>query len=207
MIMPITSREKILNSAKTVFIERGKDGARVDNIAQIAGVNKAMIYYYFSSKDQLYYQVLKNTFQQIMTQIWGALELVGPPAKRFTVMVEAYHEFLQENKDIPKMILRELADNAPVLKQVVGEVIKSDDKGIHFRFKETLEQGQQENSFRDVPSWHTLVNLLGMIIFPYIASPLMENIMGSKINAAFWKDRPQAVIDQFLHGIQIQEAP
>ena len=44
--MVITSRDKILNAARAVFIDRGKDGARVDNIAHLAGVNKAMIYYY-----------------------------------------------------------------------------------------------------------------------------------------------------------------
>ncbi len=204
--MAITSREKILNAARDVFIDRGKDGARVDNIAHLAGVNKAMIYYYFSSKDQLYYQVLKSTFLQIMTQIWGALELEGPPTERLTEMVNAYHEFLQANKDLPKMILREIADGAPVLKQVIAEVIESDHKSIHYRFKKTLDQGQQENSFRDVSSWHTLLNLLGMIIFPFFASPLLEAKLGSELNDTFWQDRPQAVLDQFFHGIQIGEA-
>ena len=205
--MVITSRDKILNAARAVFIDRGKDGARVDNIAHHAGVNKAMIYYYFSSKDQLYYQVLKSTFLQIMTQIWGALELEGLPTERLSEMVNAYHEFLLANKDIPKMILREIADGAPVLKQVFTEVIKSDHKGIHYRFKETLDQGQRDNIFRDVPSWHTLLNLLGMIIFPFIAAPLLETLLGSEMDAAFWQDRPQAVHDQFFYGIQTREAP
>lgn len=204
--MAITSREKILNAARAVFIDRGKDGARVDNIAHLAGVNKAMIYYYFSSKDHLYYQVLKSTFMQIMTQIWGALELEGPPTERLTEMVKAYHEFLQANKELPKMILREIADGAPILKQVIAEVIKSDHKSIHYRFKKTMDQGQRENSFRDVQSWHTLLNLLGMIIFPFIAAPLLETLLGSEMDATFWQDRPQAVVDQFFHGIQIGES-
>jgi AcrR family transcriptional regulator len=204
--MAVSSRKKILDAARIVFTERGKDGARVDNIAKLAGVNKAMIYYYFSSKDQLYFQVLKNTFLQIVTQVENALDLQGSPNERLTKMVNAYHKFLQTNRDLPKMIPREIADGAPVLKQVIAELIASDHKGIQFRFKDTLDQAQKENNFRDVHPWHTLVNLLGMIIFPYIAAPLLETIMGSEINAAFWQERPQAVLDLFFHGITTREA-
>lgn len=204
--MTISSRKKILDAARIVFTDRGKDGARVDNIAKLAGVNKAMIYYYFSSKDQLYYQVLKSTFLQILTQVENALDLQKSPSERLKKMVNAYHKFLQANHDLPKMIPREIADGAPVLKQVVAELITSNHKGIQFRFKDTLDQGHREGDFRDVPTWHTLVNLLGMIIFPFIAAPILETIMGSEINAAFWQKRPQAVLDFFLYGIQTREA-
>jgi TetR/AcrR family transcriptional regulator len=199
---PVSPQKRILNAARQAFIEHGKDGARVDAIARRARVNKAMIYYYFSSKDQLYYQVFKTAFSLIMQRVSGALEQKTSPPDQIHAMINAYHSFLLENNELPRMILREIADGAPVLKKVISEELSTNHRGLILRFVQTLHQGYVDGSIKQVNPQHTLISLMGMIIFPFIASPLLENLLGTQAEGDFWQRRPDEIFDLLFHGIQ-----
>ena len=203
--MKQAARKRILDAAVQVFIDKGFDGARVETIARQAKVNKAMIYYYFSSKDQLYYQVLKTTFTRIMERIVGALDQEGSPSDRIQQMVRLWHGFLHENWHLPKLILRELANGAPVLHQVLDEVVGKDREKIAQRFTDNLAEGYRKGSMRRVDPIHTMLSLMGMVAFPFIAIPVMEPLLASKGGDQFWQERPDAIIDLLLQGIQQRE--
>jgi TetR/AcrR family transcriptional regulator len=66
---PQNAEQLILNAAREVFIERGMDGARMQEIADKAGINKALLHYYFRSKDKLFHAVFLEAFQQFQPQI------------------------------------------------------------------------------------------------------------------------------------------
>jgi len=70
----LSTREKILEAARFVFIERGREGARMQEIADRAGVNKAMLFYYFSSKDLLYREVLDSIFRPLFEAVNGIID-------------------------------------------------------------------------------------------------------------------------------------
>ena len=203
--MALTRQQRILNAARKVFIERGKGGARVDAIARKARVNKALIYYYYSSKDQLYYHVLKHTFSAILARVSGALSPEQSPEKRIANMVEAYHGFLMKNRALPVLILREMADGAPVLKKIASEILSADFESLPLSFDKTLNEGNRIGEWRIVDPGQTLVSLLGMLIFPFAAAPLLETALGIDPESDFWQQRPQAVIDIFFRGIEKRE--
>jgi len=200
--MALSTQQRILKAARQIFIERGKDGARVDAIARRAKVNKALIYYYYSSKDQLYYHVLRDTFSLILARVSGALEQSESPAERLQQMAYAYHSFLMENRDFPKLILREIAAGAPVLKKVASEVLRSDFQNLPHSFEVTLQHGNRQGLWKSVDSRHTLISFLGMLIFPFVAAPLLESALGIAAEDTFWQERPEVVLDLFFHGIQ-----
>jgi len=200
--MALSTQQRILHAARQVFIERGKDGARVDAIARRGKVNKALIYYYFSSKDQLYYYVLRDTFSLILARVSGALEPSKPPEERLRQMANAYHSFLMENRDFPRLILREIAAGAPVLRKIAHEMLKGDFENLPRSFEKTLKEGNRQGLWKSVDSRHALVSFLGMLIFPFVAAPLLENALGIKPDNPFWQERPGAVLELFFHGIQ-----
>jgi TetR/AcrR family transcriptional regulator len=203
--MALTTQQRILNAARKVFIELGKGGARVDAIARRAKVNKALIYYYYSSKDQLYYHVLKHTFSTILARISGALSQEQSPEERILKMVDAYHTFLMQHRSLPVLILREMADGAPVLKKVASEILSADFQDLTLSFDETIREGDHIGLWEDVDPRQTLVSLLGMLIFPFAAAPLIESALGINPESEFWQERPQAVLDIFFHGIEKRE--
>jgi TetR/AcrR family transcriptional regulator len=203
--MALSTQQRILNAARKVFIERGKGGARVDAIARKARVNKALIYYYYSSKDQLYYHVLKHTFSGILARISGALSQEQSPEERILKMVDAYHGFLMENRTLPALILREMADGAPVLKKVASEMLSADFQNLPLAFDETLREGYRHGIWENIDPRHALISLLGMLIFPFIAAPLLETALGIDQRSSVWQERPQAVLDIFFHGIEKRE--
>jgi TetR/AcrR family transcriptional regulator len=203
--MALTTQQRILNAARKIFIAQGKDGARVDAIARRARVNKALIYYYFSSKDQLYYHVLKHTFSTILARVSGALSPDHPPEQRIKNMVDAYHSLLMENRTLPILILREMADGAPVLKKMASEVLSADFQGLPQYFNRTLEEGRRNGIWKIVDPRQVLVSLLGMMIFPFAAAPLLETVVGIDQANSFWRERPDAVLDLLFHGIEKRE--
>ena len=200
--MKQVARKRILDAAVTVFIDKGFDGARVEAIARQAKVNKAMIYYYFSSKDQLYYQVLKTTFTRIMGRIMGALDQEGSSSDRIHQMIREWHGFICEHRHLPKLILRELANGAPVMQQVLDEVLGKDREKIVRRITDNLAEGYRTGTIRQVDPIHTMLSLMGMVVFPFIAAPLLEPLLVWKGGEQFWRERPDAIIDLLFQGIQ-----
>lgn len=97
------SRARILVSATKIFAEKGPDGARVDEIAEAAGINKRMIYHYFGSKEELYTEVLRYNYSKIFTLSKKAFKLGDNPKENVTRAVRAYFYFLAENDSFVRL--------------------------------------------------------------------------------------------------------
>ena len=70
----IKTEEKIIEAATKIFLEKGKDGARMQEIADRAGINKALLHYYFRSKEKLYQEVFSNELKHFFTSILGTIK-------------------------------------------------------------------------------------------------------------------------------------
>src|SRR5690606_32367118 len=105
------TEERILDSARDVFHERGYDGARMQEIADRAGINKALLHYYFRSKDQLFETIFKATVSKFLPAVLQNLagdETVSVKIHRF---VSSYIDTLKANPFIAAFILHELNRN------------------------------------------------------------------------------------------------
>jgi len=124
-----STKRRILEAAARVFAERGFDGARVDEIAKRAAVNKALIYYYYESKEEL----LNVLFTEIKDAV---LSLLGSPAiiqadysspAEMTKMMVAFLELLEQRQDVIRIALMECAKRTPINDRVftlIGEVME-----------------------------------------------------------------------------------
>jgi AcrR family transcriptional regulator len=118
-------RAAILDSALAVFAERGYHASSIDDIAREGGISKALIYEHFSSKQQLYAELIQHHADQLFERIAGAIEQAGSAgAARLAVGVDAFYGFVEEHRVAWRMLFREVTDAevAVVLDRVLAQV-------------------------------------------------------------------------------------
>src|SRR3954467_6917567 len=101
------SPDAILAAAAAEFAARGFAGARVDHIAHRAKVNKAMLYYHFTSKQQLYRTLLRRLFTGAAERLQAIADGPGTPARKIDLALGAIAEFIGEHSFFPSIMLRE----------------------------------------------------------------------------------------------------
>ncbi|MEO7272057.1 MAG: TetR/AcrR family transcriptional regulator [Vicinamibacterales bacterium] len=121
------TRQRLRVAAQTEFAKRGFAGASVDRIAATARVNKAMIYYHFSSKAALYREILRDMFQAVGRRALAAAESNQPPAEKIGLFVHAISAEAEARPHFPPIWLREVAEggthlDAAVLKDMTSVV-------------------------------------------------------------------------------------
>ncbi len=117
------AREAILKAAEEEFAERGFGGARAQNIATRAGVNKALPFYHFGSKAELYDEVVRRALGRLGDFMRDAL--VAPtPRERLTLFVHRLFEYLAENPNWARLIIREVIDERSRSRDIATEYLK-----------------------------------------------------------------------------------
>jgi AcrR family transcriptional regulator len=166
----LSSREKILDAASQAFAEGGFAGARVDEIANRAGVNKAMLYYHFGDKRTLYTEVLARNFGRIETALAAVLLPKGTAAEDLKSLITAVVRAVSENPDHPRIVLREFASGAANLPPEILEQML----GLATTVKNLLDNGVAAGEFRATNALMTHLTLVGAVLMLSVVSPLRE---------------------------------
>jgi len=196
----LETKEKILNAARQEFAAFGLAGARVDRIAQNAAVNKAMIYYHFSSKENLYQAVIDDHLALISEFLEKNLVPEISVEDVFPKISEFINALFSERKYFLPIMLREIADGGERIKTAMARLIS--DKGISERIRLMIDCGIKEGRFRDVDSKQAMISFLGMNLFYQILSPAINIVWEITDETKFRQERPQAVADLFLNGLK-----
>ena len=152
------SRESILAAAEAEFAEKGFYGARVDEIAARAAINKRMLYAYFGDKEALYKEVLFRVYRRMETVEQRLVEarLVGKELIR--AIIGAYFSFLHENPSVVHILMWENLNKGRYLQEMEQSRIE---RRTFAYFKEELERGKAEGIFRpEVDSTQTVLSLI-----------------------------------------------
>jgi TetR/AcrR family transcriptional regulator len=202
--LKLSTQQKILNAAREEFIERGYEGARIQRIADNSGANKAMIYYYFTSKKELYRRVITNVFGGALGQIRGIFEVEMSVEEKIKALVDFYVSFYRSNTGFVRLMLREIASNSPVLTEVLEE-LKDTIKGYDYPVVvETRLLGINSGiKVRDVDPRHTMMSLVSMCVGFFIFRPVASAILSLSPEEAerFAAERSEHISDLLLHGI------
>jgi AcrR family transcriptional regulator len=141
-----SSRDAIFAAAASEFAERGYQAAGVDRIAAKARVNKAMIYYHFGSKQDLYVEVLRDMFRAVAARAHALAEAPLAAAEKMDAWILAIVEEASARPWFPPIMLRELASGVPHFDpdtlSLLGAVFGS--------VRDIILQGQKEGAFGDV---------------------------------------------------------
>lgn len=202
-----TTEDKILNGALDEFAELGFDGARVDRIAARSGLNKAMIYYYFKSKENLYETIVKNIASIIQSSIIElASNVDGDPLDKFYLLIERYIDIVSViDRRYLRIMMRELASGGSFFKKIVlPTVIVPVMALVESIFKAEIASGR----IRELNPYLTQIQIIGSIVFfniiriPLEDSPLSDIIFKDNYIEAF-KSNMLSIIKQ---GIEKKEA-
>jgi TetR/AcrR family transcriptional regulator len=175
---PEESRAAILAAAAQEFAQHGIAGARTDTIAQEAGVNKALLYYYFKDKETLYGAVLDDAFSGLKKTVFQVLDSDLPPREKILAYAGAYFDFIAANQLYPRLMQREMMRAREGQSPHIEKVIKNYIQPIFLRVSEVLRQGIAEGQFRSINPAHFVQSIVAMIVFYFSSAPMMQKIVG-----------------------------
>ncbi len=194
------TRPKILQAATKAFAEKGLAGARVDHIAREAGINKAMIYYHFSSKENLYQEVINSQIDKLGTFIDKLVDTEADLESSLKKLSDMYNNILGSDIYFRKILLHELASGGMFLMQAIFSLIY--DRGIPAKMQKKLSEGVQSGRLRVIDTRHAMISFVGMNLFYLIMAPIFNSILEINDAEQFRHQRPEQIVDLFLHGIE-----
>ena len=175
---PEESRAAILRAAAQEFAQHGIAGARTDAIAREAGVNKALLYYYFRDKETLHGAVLDNAFGGLKNTVFQVLDSNLPTREKMLAYAGAYFDFVASNQLYPRLMQREMMRAREGQSPHIDQVIKKYIRPIFSRVSELIQKGIAEREFRPVNPAHFVPSMVAMIVFYFSSAPMMQKIVG-----------------------------
>ena len=193
---PEESRAAILQAAAKEFAELGVAGARTDAIAREAGVNKALLYYYFRDKETLYGAVLDEAFAGLKSAVFEVLDSNLPPREKITAYAGRYFDFIASNQLYPRLMQSEMMRAREGRSQHIDKLIKNYIQPIFLRVGELIKQGIAAREFRSVNPAHFVPSMVAIIVFYFSSAPVMQKIVGfNPLTPERIAERRAAVLD------------
>jgi TetR/AcrR family transcriptional regulator len=194
--LDLSTEQKILEASKRVFVRKGFDGARMQEIADEAGINKALLHYYFRNKQKLFDAVFDEAIRTLIPQVSGILQSDLSIPDKIRAFVEKYTEFLLLNPFLPLFILTEVQRNPSA---ITDRLYRSDNRLSGFI--KQLQGLSASGELGAAPLEHLFIDLVSLTIFPLAARPILQNVLFGGSKAAYDKcitERPDHVRDLLI---------
>lgn len=164
------TEETILKSAETVFFQHGFDGARMQEIADRAGINKALVHYYYRSKERLFDAVFVSAIRRLLPPLAGVLNSDLTMEEKVAKFVDAYFSTVSANPSIPGFVILEMHRNPSVFRKIAGE------NGLiePAMLQSQLDAGAAEGRYREMRAEQFVINLLAFCAFPFLARHALQ---------------------------------
>jgi TetR/AcrR family transcriptional regulator len=202
------TEQKILDAAHAVFIRTGTAGARMQEIAREAGVNSALLHYYFRSKDRLAQAVFHRAAAQLLPAVAGVLASDRPLAEKVRAIVEIELDRLSRTPYLPAYIISELAHHPERITHFISALTGSQPDALGRRLLRIvggqIDAEVRAGRMRPIAPEQFLVNLLSLCIFPFAARPMIAALMGldDKAFTRFIRERRETLPDFFLNALR-----
>ncbi|NIV12645.1 MAG: TetR family transcriptional regulator [Aliifodinibius sp.] len=172
MSKEIQTEQQILEAAKQIFQERGFAGARMQEIADEADINKSMLHYYFRSKDKLFQKVFQDSIRQFFPEILKVLHADLELTPKIEKLVETYYEMFRKHPHLPRFVIHEMNQHPDRFK----EFVKNMGFEIPEAFVMQIRQEIESDSMLNIDPREFIINTIGLCVFPLIARPMIETV-------------------------------
>ena len=198
------TERRILQAARTVFVRRGTAGARMQEIAAEAGVNQALLHYYFRSKDRLAEAVFREAAGRLVPAVLTLLGSEASLEEKIEQFVQLYIDTVRQHPFLPGYILAEMhhhPERVSVFESAVGVQPARMAGALLARLGAQLEERAASGTMRRIAPEQFVVNLLALAVFPFVARPVLELAFGLD-DAAFGRflDERRAELPGFILG-------
>ena len=201
MVKDNSTENQILDAARKVFLEKGMAAARMQEIADEAGINKALLHYYFRSKEKLFNRIFIEVIEKISEGLQSVFKKEISILDRLKAIVDVYIDVLLENRYLPLFVLNELNHNPEKFTELFKQHIV-----IHMEkfFTEILE-AVDTGIINPIHPLHLLLNVVGLIIFPFATVPVISRIADDSIKPLLSNIllERKAVVKQFIEDALI----
>ena len=163
---------RIMEAAKVVFMKYGLYGARMQDIADTAGINKALLHYYFRNKEKLFDQVFDGALSKYFEQMEVIHDESLPILDRVLIYVDQIMDFLSEYPQMSMFIIKEISINEAMFKEKVHKIKRNKNGNI----LSILEKGKKNGSIPEIDSVLFLIHLHSLCTYPFLAAPIFKVI-------------------------------
>jgi len=172
------TRERIFRAALEIFSQKGFAGARMQEIADRAEINKALLHYYFRSKEKLYQRV----FVYIYTDHFRRLGELVPAEVNFRdglkKLIDRYMDIIRANPEIPHFLLRESADGGERVRETLARLLREQPQALPVqRFVEEHRRAVERGEIRPGDPLQLLLTVLGACLFYFITKPILGAVL------------------------------
>jgi len=192
---------EILNAAKEVFQQKGMAGARMQEIADKAKINKALLHYYYRSKQLLFEAVFKSAFTLLAPQLNKVLNDDSDLFEKITKFTDNYVSFVVKHPYLPNFVIQELNKNPEFIQRLRAEK--------HFptidTFKAQVTEAIEQGKIRPIEAEQLLINIMSLNLFPFMGEPLLMALINVDKTAynKILLDRKTQVADFIINAIKI----
>ncbi len=171
-----STEQKIVAAAQKTFMLRGYDGARMQDIADQAGINKAMLHYYFDNKDKLFEMVFATAYTQIAPDLSLLTNEATPLILRVENFVNHYTNVLMEQPQVASFVVNELNRNPEKVMHFLSGLVSDNTKAQAF-MRCVEKEGKHNPNIAKLHPIHLLMHIVSLCYFPFVGKPLFQYLL------------------------------
>lgn len=193
------TEQRILDAARRVFLRKGMMGARMQEVADEAGINKALLHYYFRDKQRLFEEVFCVCGKHGLSGVWEELTRERPLFENIRAFVAAFHAAIAREPLFPHFLLSELQRDPQHLLKLVDL-----GKGAREHFFRQVLEAQRRQEIIPIDPRQLMVNIMAWCQFPHVAAPIIKHVggMDQKAFNQFLNERSTLVAELIIRSIR-----
>jgi len=167
------TRDKILESAKLLFLKHGLEGVKMQMVADEAGVNKGLLHYYYKTKAKIFTEVFNQVTSELLRDVSAVFsDDTLTLDDKISNIVDVYFNMVSKNRQLPVFFISEMNRDPEILMRL----------GFGEKIKKMLLSAQPALPSNKPPDFaiHFMITLISMSVFPYMVTPLLNELTGDK---------------------------
>jgi AcrR family transcriptional regulator len=169
-----TTEEAILQVARKAFTQKGLSGARMQDIADEAGINKALVHYYFESKEKLFGLIFDQEFEKFFSSLAVLISADIPLFEKIEQIVGLDIERLSLFPDMPLFVINEVSHNPEIMAKRLKQLQQ---KSVLEGFQKQINSEIKKGNIKNISAEQLLINIQSLSVFPFIAKPMLKKVL------------------------------
>jgi TetR/AcrR family transcriptional regulator len=199
------TESRIFDAALGVFAQKGRDGARMQDIADRAGINRALLHYYFRSKDQLYQACFSHLFEQFVQSYQAFLPTDGTFGDTLKAFIHNYIDYVASHLDMARLVLNENLSGGTLLGEHLQRAFAT--KGSpQQRMEQAILRAVEAGEIAPVDPRQLILTVISSCIFVFLMAPTvkMMNPAARDDFEGFIEARKAHVFQVIYHGLRLE---
>ena len=200
------TQQKIFDAALRVFSCKGHDGARMQEIAELADINRALLHYYFRTKRHLYEAVFAHCFELYMRSFRAVIDPERPFSETLRGFVDHYIEFVRSHMDMARLVILENLSGGTLMGQHLARAFATHGSPQQ-RFEEAIVRAAERGEIQSLDPKQTIMTVISACVLFLITEPTVKltNPAAGADFDAFAEDRKEHIFNLLYHGMRARE--